>query len=34
MRCRSNARAKAFADNERGWEAQLSLIAKYLARQV
>jgi uncharacterized protein YndB with AHSA1/START domain len=27
-------RAKAFADNEGGWEAQLSLVAKYLARQV
>lgn len=27
-------RAKAFADNEGGWEAQLGLIAKYLARQV
>lgn len=27
-------RAKAFADNEGGWEAQLSLIAKYLAREV
>ena len=26
-------RAKAFADNEGGWEAQLSLIAKYLARE-
>jgi len=26
-------RAKAFADNEGGWQAQLSLIAKYLARQ-
>jgi uncharacterized protein YndB with AHSA1/START domain len=26
-------RAKAFADNEGGWEAQLGLIAKYLARQ-
>jgi uncharacterized protein YndB with AHSA1/START domain len=26
-------RAKAFADNEGGWEAQLSLIAKYLMRQ-
>lgn len=25
-------RAKAFADNEGGWEAQLTLIAKYLAR--
>lgn len=25
-------RAKAFADNEGGWEAQLQLIAKYLAR--
>lgn len=27
-------RAKAFADNEGGWEAQLGLVAKYLARQV
>lgn len=27
-------RAKAFADNEGGWDAQLSLIAKYLARAV
>ncbi len=27
-------RAKAFADNEGGWEAQLSLVAKYLAREV
>ena len=27
-------RAKAFADNQGGWEAQLGLIAKYLARQV
>jgi uncharacterized protein YndB with AHSA1/START domain len=26
-------RAKAFADNEGGWEAQLSLIAKYLVRE-
>ncbi|OQX69510.1 MAG: vanillate O-demethylase oxidoreductase VanB [Sorangiineae bacterium NIC37A_2] len=26
-------RAKAFSDNEGGWEAQLSLIAKYLARE-
>lgn len=26
-------RAKAFAENEGGWEAQLGLIAKYLARQ-
>lgn len=26
-------RAKAFADNEGGWEAQLGLIAKFLARQ-
>lgn len=26
-------RAKAFADNEGGWEAQLALIAKYLARE-
>src|SRR5687767_10609018 len=26
-------RAKAFAENEGGWEAQLSLIAKYLMRQ-
>lgn len=25
-------RAKAFADNEGGWEAQLSLITKYLVR--
>jgi uncharacterized protein YndB with AHSA1/START domain len=25
-------RAKAFADNEGGWEAQLTLVAKYLAR--
>lgn len=25
-------RAKAFADNEGGWQAQLGLIAKYLAR--
>lgn len=27
-------RAKAFAENEGGWEAQLMLVAKYLARQV
>lgn len=27
-------RAKAFAENEGGWEAQLSLVAKYLAREV
>lgn len=27
-------RVKAFTDNEGGWEAQLSLIAKYLAREV
>jgi uncharacterized protein YndB with AHSA1/START domain len=27
-------RAKAFADNDGGWKAQLSLIAKYLAREV
>jgi uncharacterized protein YndB with AHSA1/START domain len=27
-------RAKAFNQNEGGWEAQLSLIAKYLARKV
>lgn len=27
-------RAKAFADNEGGWEAQLSLVAKYLALEV
>lgn len=27
-------RAKALADNEGGWEAQLALIAKYLAREV
>jgi uncharacterized protein YndB with AHSA1/START domain len=27
-------RAKAFADNEGGWEAQLGLVAKYLERQV
>jgi len=27
-------RAKAFAENEGGWQAQLGLIAKYLARQV
>ena len=27
-------RAKAFADNEGGWEAQLGLVAKYLALQV
>lgn len=27
-------RAKAFADNQGGWEAQLGLVAKYLARQV
>lgn len=27
-------RAKAFTENEGGWEAQLSLIAKYLAREV
>jgi uncharacterized protein YndB with AHSA1/START domain len=26
-------RAKAFAENEGGWQAQLGLIAKYLARQ-
>ncbi|MEZ4359170.1 MAG: SRPBCC family protein [Kofleriaceae bacterium] len=26
-------RAKAFADNEGGWQAQLALIAKYLARE-
>lgn len=26
-------RAKAFADNEGGWAAQLTLVAKYLARQ-
>lgn len=26
-------RAKAFADNEGGWEAQLGLVAKYLLRQ-
>lgn len=26
-------RAKAFAENEGGWEAQLSLVAKYLARE-
>lgn len=26
-------RAKAFADNEGGWDAQLTLIAKYLARE-
>lgn len=26
-------RAKAFADNEGGWEAQLTLVAKYLARE-
>jgi uncharacterized protein YndB with AHSA1/START domain len=26
-------RAKAFAENEGGWEAQLGLIAKYLKRQ-
>jgi uncharacterized protein YndB with AHSA1/START domain len=26
-------RAKAFAENDGGWEAQLGLIAKYLARQ-
>jgi uncharacterized protein YndB with AHSA1/START domain len=26
-------RAKAFTENEGGWEAQLGLIAKYLARQ-
>lgn len=26
-------RAKAFTENEGGWEAQLSLIAKYLARE-
>lgn len=25
-------RAKAFADNDGGWEAQLSLVAKFLAR--
>jgi uncharacterized protein YndB with AHSA1/START domain len=25
-------RAKVFAENEGGWQAQLSLIAKYLAR--
>lgn len=27
-------RVKAFTENEGGWEAQLSLIAKYLAREV
>lgn len=27
-------RVKAFTDNEGGWEAQLSLIAKYLTREV
>lgn len=27
-------RAKAFTENEGGWEAQLSLVAKYLAREV
>ncbi len=27
-------RVKAFTDNEGGWEAQLSLLAKYLAREV
>ena len=27
-------RAKAFTENEGGWVAQLSLIAKYLAREV
>jgi uncharacterized protein YndB with AHSA1/START domain len=27
-------RAKAFAENEGGWQAQLSLVAKYLAREV
>lgn len=27
-------RAKAFADNEGGWEVQLSLVAKYLTREV
>jgi uncharacterized protein YndB with AHSA1/START domain len=27
-------RARAFADNEGGWDAQLSLIAKYLALEV
>lgn len=26
-------RAKAFSDNEGGWEAQLTLVAKYLARE-
>ncbi len=26
-------RAKVFAENEGGWEAQLSLVAKYLARE-
>lgn len=26
-------RAKAFSDNDGGWDAQLSLIAKYLARE-
>jgi uncharacterized protein YndB with AHSA1/START domain len=26
-------RAKAFTENEGGWEAQLSLVAKYLARE-
>jgi len=26
-------RAKAFADNEGGWEAQLTLVAKYLVRE-
>lgn len=27
-------RAKAFTENDGGWEAQLSLLAKYLAREV
>jgi uncharacterized protein YndB with AHSA1/START domain len=27
-------RAKAFTENEGGWEAQLTLVAKYLAREV
>lgn len=27
-------RAKAFTENEGGWEAQLALVAKYLAREV
>jgi hypothetical protein len=27
-------RAKAFAENQGGWEAQLGLIAKYLAPRV